>query len=169
MLFHFSENPSIKVFEPLANKNFKDLPPAVWAIDEKHSVNYFFPRDCPRVIFSKSNNISEKDAQLFFSATKANTIIAVESAWLETIRQTTIYKYTFPADRFTLFDETAGYYISYSAIKPIAMEPVDDLLGKISSKSIELRVTPSLYPLRDAIVSSTIDDFSIIRFRNAKN
>ncbi|MBM7587272.1 hypothetical protein JOC86_003845 [Bacillus pakistanensis] len=167
MLYHFSEDPSIKEFIPLKSQN-KEMPPTVWAIDEEHAVHYFFPRDCPRVIYSKSANMSEEDEKLFFSHTLANKIIAVENAWMEKIKNTTLYKYTFHDEGFQVFDQTAGYYITHSPVQPISLEPMGDLLGKIAEKGVELRVTPNLYPLRDAIISSTIDDFSIIRFRNAE-
>jgi hypothetical protein len=168
MLFHFSENPSIKVFKPLVEQSIKEMPPVVWAIDEEHSYKYFFPRDCPRVIFSKSENLREGDEKLFFSQTVATTIIVVETAWLERIRNTTIYKYTFDSDGFELFDHNAGYYINHSTVQPLSVEPIGDLLGNIISKGIELRFTPNLFPLRDEIIASTIDDFSMIRMRNAK-
>ena len=164
MLFHFSEKPNIKEFIP---RSTDGMPPVVWAIDEEHAVNYFFPRDCPRVIYSRSDNISLEDKKLFFSHTSAKTIIAVETAWLERIRNTTIYKYTFDNDGFTLVDEIAGYYINHSTVLPITVEPITDLIEKITSMDVDFRITPNLFPLRDAIISSTIDNFSIIRFRNA--
>jgi hypothetical protein len=144
-------------------------PPVVWAIDEEHSVYYFFPRDCPRVIFSWSQGVSAEDEKLFFSHTGAKTIIAVEAAWLDRIRNTTIYRYSFREDGFVLTDATAGYYTSRKTVIPVCVEPMGDLLGEIVSKGVELRIVPNLYPLRNAIVSSTITDFSIIRFRNAVN
>lgn len=58
MLFHFSENPNIKEFIPQAADG---MPPMFWEIDEEHAANYFFPRDCPRVIYSRSDNISLED------------------------------------------------------------------------------------------------------------
>jgi hypothetical protein len=51
MLYHFSEDPNINEFVP---RSMECMPPVVWAIDEEHSFFYFFPRDCPRVIFSWS-------------------------------------------------------------------------------------------------------------------
>jgi hypothetical protein len=168
MLFHFSEDPSIKEFVPLSKQSVTDMSPVVWAIDEEHSVNYLFPRDCPRIIFSRSANMSKSDKQLFFSQTAANTIMTVESAWLDRMMSTTIYKYTFETAGFELYDQTAGYYINHSIVQPISVEPITNLLGVLSSKGIELRITPNLYPLRNAILNSTISDFSMIRLRNAQ-
>ncbi len=48
MLYHFSENPGIERFVPHVPVTNPDHPPAVWAINVKHSPLYWFPRDCPR-------------------------------------------------------------------------------------------------------------------------
>lgn len=60
-----------------------------------------------------------------------------------------------------------GYYISHQEIVPCKVERMDDLVGHILSQNIELRFTPNLYPIRNKVISSTVD-FSIIRFRNAR-
>jgi hypothetical protein len=168
LLYHFSENPSIKRFIPFPNQNKKGMPPVVWAIDEEHSPHYFFPRECPRVIFSRSESLSKEDERLFFSQTSACRIIAVESNWISRIQQTTLYKYIFDSAGFELYDPVAGYYVSKFETVPIAVEPLKNLLECLALADVELRVTPDLHPLRDRVVSSTIEHFSIIRFQNAK-
>jgi hypothetical protein len=60
----------------------------------------------------------------------------------------------------------AGYYISRSPVIPRSVSPIDDLLGELLAYDVELRVMPSLWRLRDAVVASTLQ-FSIIRMRNA--
>ncbi|WP_199623217.1 DUF6886 family protein [Paenibacillus alkalitolerans] len=167
MLYHFSEDPDIEIFIPRAQQNQEGMPPVVWAIDEEHSVNYFFPRDCPRVIYRRSSNVNEQDADRFFSHTTADTIIAVENKWIDRIRNVKLYRYTFSDERFELRDKWAGYYTSYKTVTPVKVEPFDDLIGRILSRGVELRFIPNLYPLRDAIIRSTVDYFSIIRFKNA--
>ncbi|NIK79680.1 hypothetical protein FHS15_004841 [Paenibacillus castaneae] len=167
MLYHFSENPDINKFVPQLKQNIKEMPPVVWAIDEEHSVNYLFPRDCPRVIYSKSDQVTPNDMERFFSSTAANTIISVETSWLERIHNTTIFKYTFEERQFKLLDSIAGYYVSSETIVPVSVEPVNNLISKLLSRGIELRITPNLYPIRNAILSSSVDDFSIIRFNHA--
>ncbi|RCW50365.1 DUF6886 family protein [Paenibacillus prosopidis] len=96
-------------------------------------------------------------------------MIVVENDWLDRIRNTELYVYTFAEDGFELFEEakTAGYYISKQEITPSKVELVGDPLGKILAEKVELRFTPDLYPIRDKVISSSLD-FSIIRFRNAK-
>jgi len=167
MLYHFSENPDITTFIPQPVKNRPDHPPVVWAIDGEHEVNYYFPRNCPRVIFSRSEAVSSADLELFFHGTKASTIIVVESGWLEKINAVALYRYTFEEDSFEITDGTAGYYLSRQTVNPVSVEPMQHLLAKIVNRGVELRFTPNLYPIRSAVLSSTIDDFSIIRFQHA--
>lgn len=168
MLYHFSEESNISVFTPRSSKSFPKLPPVVWAIDKEHSIHYYFPRDCPRVIYWKAKWTDEKDEYKFFSGSSVDKIIVIENEWLERIRNTKLYVYTFPEETFELFEEakTAGYYVSYKEIVPIKVEQIGDLIEKILSEKIELRFTPDLYPIRNSVISSTLD-FSIIRFSNA--
>ncbi|MED1204661.1 DUF6886 family protein [Heyndrickxia acidicola] len=167
LLYHFSEDPSIKKFVPLPHPTKSEMPPVVWAIDEEHAPHYFFPRDCPRVVFSKSDKLSKEDERLFFSQTSASKVIAVESRWISRIQQTTLYQYTFDSAGFELYDAIAGYYISRFTAVPLAVEPLENLLDCLTRADVELRITPDLNPLRDEIISSTLDNFSIIRFQNA--
>ncbi|QYR22580.1 hypothetical protein KZ483_06350 [Paenibacillus sp. sptzw28] len=167
MYYHFSEEPGIRRFKPRPSAAFPHYPPVVFAIDEEHAAHYFFPRDCPRVIYWKADSTTEEDLNAFFSHTAAAKIIAVENGWLERIRSTKLYVYTFAEESFECFDGTAGYYISTSEVAPLNVEPVGDLLKKLLGRRVELTFTPSLHPIRDKVVASTVD-FSIIRFRNAR-
>jgi hypothetical protein len=54
MFYHFSEEADIPIFTPRLSKAYPELEPAVWAIDESHAVHYYFPRNCPRIIYTKS-------------------------------------------------------------------------------------------------------------------
>lgn len=170
MLYHFSEEPDIKVFTPRSSTSFPEMAPAVWAIDEEHALHYYFPRDCPRVIYWKADGMSVEDNHKFFSDTSVEKIIVIENQWLERIRQTKVYVYSFSEETFKKFDEakTAGYFVSYKEVVPIKVEPVGDLLERILNEEVELRFTPDLYPIRNQVIASTVD-FSIIRFRNANN
>ncbi|WP_255314150.1 DUF6886 family protein [Bacillus sp. FJAT-26390] len=169
MLYHFSEEPDIERFFPRLQKAYPHLKPVVFAINEEQALHYCFPRDCPRVIYWKAEWSSEEDIQHYFAETSVDKIIVVENDWLDRIRQTPLYRYTFAEDSFELFDEasTAGYYISYAEAEPVKVERVYDLIGQIVKQRVELRFTPNLHPIRNRIIASTLD-FSIIRFRNAK-
>jgi len=136
LLYHISEESNIEIFIPRKSDTRPDLPPMVWALNEKRLVNYLFPRECPRIIFSNSSEVSEEDQRLFFGHTASNTIITVENSWYERIKQTTIFKYCIEKSDFELIDETAGYYISHKTIKPIKFkvytkfEPFEEFIIK---------------------------------------
>jgi hypothetical protein len=168
LLYHFSEEENIEYFEPRIINNQKEQIPLVWAIDEEHSINYYFPRECPRIIYYKDQDIMEKDDIKFFGNTVSKKIITLENNWIERINNTILYKYTFKEESFELNNAVAGYYVSKKTVKPIKIEKMNNLLDEIIKKDIEVRITPNLYPLRDAIIKSGIRNYSIIRFRNAK-
>ena len=165
MLYHFSEEKDISIFKPRTPKT--SVKPVVWAVDSEHALHYYFPRNCPRVIYWKTEHTTQQDLASCFSGSSADKIIVVESGWLEQIRETKLYKYTFEEASFELFDANAGYYVSPEEVIPVCVEPIDDLLGKLVDENIELRFTPSLLPIRNRVASSSLG-FSIIRFNNAK-
>jgi hypothetical protein len=168
LLYHFSEESNIKVFAPRPYKSFPHIKPAVWAIDEEHSLHYCYPRNCPRVIYWKAEWTSQEDLIRLFGESSVDKIMVIENQWLERIRNVDLYMYSFLEETFELFEEakTAGYYISHHEITPVKVERVGDLIGKLLSHNIELRFTPDLYPIRNKVITSTVD-FSIIRFSNA--
>lgn len=162
MLYHFSDKPDIKKFLPKTIP-YNDLPPVVWAIDEEHCVNYFFPRDCPRIIYGKSENATSADNEKFFAGTNSSRIITVENKNKERLSNAVIYKYTFDEKDFELRDKIAGYYISYAEVVPMKVEPMDNLIDKIKNTGTELRFTGDLNSLRIEILNSSIDNYSIIK------
>jgi hypothetical protein len=52
-------------------------------------------------------------------------------------------------------------------VEPIAVDGVGDLLARHAEAAIELRVAPSLWPVRDLAVSDRWD-YSIVRMSNAQ-
>ncbi|SFS72489.1 DUF6886 family protein [Paenibacillus sp. BC26] len=163
-LYHFSEEPDIKVFEP--RPLYKQTDAKVWTIDEYHAPHYYFPRECPRVCVWPKKDTNEIDREKFFGMSKTNRMVAIESGWYNRLRKGHVYRYTFDSDGFELTDSNAGYYISTRAVVPENVEIIDDLLSAIIEEGIEIRVTPSLLPLKERIVASTVN-FSMIRMRNA--
>ena len=93
--------------------------------------------------------------------------MAIEAGWLPREQREQLWCYILPADTFEPVDEGAGYYISREAVVPLAVREIDDLLGELVQHDVELRVMPSLWRLRDAVVDSTLQ-YSIIRMRNAQ-
>jgi hypothetical protein len=168
MLYHISEDANIKEFIPRKSEIYKELAPVVWAIDEEHIIYYYFPRDCPRIIYKFSSDITEEDTIKFFSNTVSNTIITIENRWYEIINKTILYKYIFDTDKFRLLDNTPGYYISEEKNEPKSVEKIDNIIKVLTDQDIELRFTPNIFPLRNSLIKSSIKYFSIIRFRNAK-
>jgi hypothetical protein len=168
MLFHISEDPNIKEFLPRKSDLYVDLPPIVWGMDEKHLINYYFPRDCPRIIYRYSLDITEEDKIKYFSNTNSETIITLENCWYNILNKTILYKYIFGKEKFRLFDDIAGYYISEEKIEPKSIIRIDKIMEKLIEENVEVRFTPTLFPLRDSLIKSSIKDYSIIRFKNAK-
>ena len=89
MLYHFSEDPAIERFVPHVPPTNPTEAPAVWAIDAEHAPLYWFPRDCPRVTAWPRN---DRERVAFRSAftTIADRVHAIESAWLEAMRETAV-------------------------------------------------------------------------------
>ena len=164
-LYHVSDQPGIARFEPRPAPS--GMPGnLVWAIDDEHLHNYLFPRDCPRVTFYPKPGSEPADIERLMAGSSARYVVAVESGWLEAIRNDRLYVYTLPAETFEPVDVGAGCYVSRQLVEPLREDEVDDLLGALVTRDVELRVMPSLWKLRDLVIDSTLQ-FSIIRFRNA--
>jgi hypothetical protein len=169
-LFHVSDQSGITLFEP--RPTYPGHPqnldrPVVWAIEERLLHNYLLPRDCPRVTFYARPDSDPADVARLLGVTAARHVVAIESGWLAAVRETILFLYEFSPDGFVAIDEGAGYYIRETAVAPIGVRRVDDLLAELAARDVELRVTPSLWPLRDAVLASALQ-FSLIRMRNAR-
>ena len=163
MLFHVSEQADIQLFEPRwseqANRN------VVWAIDADRLRNYLLPRECPRVTYYAGPQTATADVERFLGTSQA--VVAIESGWFEQLRLCRLYCYHLPPDTFECIDTCAGYFVSSDSVVPARAEVLDDLILELLKRGVELRLVPSLWPLRDAVVASTLQ-FSLIRMRNAQ-
>jgi hypothetical protein len=164
-LWHFSEEPDIRAFVPRPTASNPDSEPLVWAIDDAHAPLYFFPRDCPRVAFWALPTSTPEDIDRLLGVTAARMVIAVEAAWLERIRACALYAFRLPGDAFVSLSDH-GAHVSRETITPLSVEPVGDLLARLAERDVELRVTPSLWPLRSVLLSATLH-YSMIRMRHA--
>jgi hypothetical protein len=162
MLFHVSEESGIVRFEPRPSQYADE--PVVWAVDADRLCNYLVPRDCPRVTYYAGPETTAGDVQRFLGSSPA--VIAVESAWLERLRTCRLYCYHLPPETFAILDECAGYYVSRRPVVPTQVQVIEDVLAALLGRGVELRFVPTLWPLRDMVVSSTLR-FSLIRMRNA--
>jgi len=166
VLYHFSEDPHIERFVPHVPKTNPKHRASVWAIYAEHAPLYWFPRDCPRVTIWPY----DEDAVAAFRArftTDAHRLHAIESGWLDRVRAARVYRYELAADGFVPWEQANGQWVCERDVVPISVTPVGDLLEAHAAAGIELRVTPSLWPLHDAAVEGQFD-FSIVRMHNAQ-
>lgn len=161
-VYHVSEESNIEVLEPRQDDGAEEA--LVWAIDDAHLRNYLTPRQCPRVTFYAGPRTSVADRERFLGSSAA--VVAVEAAWFARMQSCRLFCYHLPAESFTSFDETAGYFVSRISVTPVSVECVSDPVSAILTRGVELRILPSLWSLRDAVVASTLE-FSVIRWRNA--
>ena len=163
MLFHVSEEADIARFEPRASPYASG--PVVWAIAERRLCNYLLPRDCPRVTYYAGADTTPADVERFLGASSA--VVAIESAWLERALSTRLYCYHVSPESFECLDACAGYFVSRAPVVPLRIEVFDNPLAEVLRREVEVRILPSLWSLRDAVVASSLQ-FSLIRMRNAR-
>lgn len=89
----------------------------------------------------------------------------IENAWLERLRTVKLYAYRLPAEPFDVVEDDR-FYIASATVEAIERVQVGDLLARHAEAGIELRIVPTLYPLWDRVIETTLD-FSGIRLRNA--
>lgn len=165
-LFHVSENENIGHFEPRHHETWPDLAPGVWVIGESHIRNYLLPRECPRVTFCAHESSSSEDVDKYLGGDMRKSVVAVEEAWVSCIHETGLFLYEFEPDGFEVFDEGAGYFRAERTVRPVAVHPMENLANEIELRGAEFRTLPSLWPLLDCVIPSTLQ-FSMIRMRNA--
>ncbi len=169
-LFHVSDRGDIAVFEPRPARVEHTQPvaePVVWAIADRLLHNYLLPRDCPRVTFYARSDSDPADVARLLGVTTAGHVVAIETGWLDAVRQATLWLYEFTPDGFRRHDDGAGYYVAGHAVAPLSVGRIDDVLAELTRRDVELRVTPSLWPLRDAVLASSLQ-FSFIRMAHAR-
>ena len=169
-LFHVSDQVGIERFEPRLSPSpnvFAGDDRVVYAIAESLLHNYLFPRDCPRVTFYAGEETTQADVERFWQVSTAKYIVAIESCWVPQMLKERLYCYELPVATFEITDEIARYYLSREAVEPISVTIYDDLFLALSQRDVEVRILPTLWPLRDAVVESSVH-FSIIRMRNAQ-
>ncbi len=163
-LAHISEEPGIRLFEPRHSDLAGEA--VVWAIDDEHVRNYLLPRDCPRVTFYPLPTSDPADVARLMCGSAARAVVAIEAGWLQRALSCTLYRYDLPPDTFECTDPGAGYHVSREAVAPASVTRIDDPIGELLSRGVELRVLPHLWHLRDQVIHATLQ-FSMIRMRNA--
>ena len=164
-LLHFSEDATITRFEPQPASGQPGGEAFVWAIAPDRAALYLFPRECPRIGYWATPKTSASDRYRFLSQTDAKRVVVVESGWIGKLCDCKLFAYRLPSDLF-LPTGMDGYYTSKVPVVPESVRPVGDLLEAVTAEDTELRITPSLWTLHDAIQDSTLH-FSMLRMRNA--
>lgn len=166
-LLHFSEDPGIEVFRPHVPQTNPTQPPMVWAMDAEHAPLYWFPRDCPRVTCWYGPDTDADRARAAIGDTTAHRVHAIEEAWLERMRATQLFAYAFDPTPFERWPEADGHWVTTQTVEPLDVRPIGDLVARHADAGIELRILPSLWPLHDAVLESTLC-FSMVRMANAR-
>ena len=172
-LFHFSDNPGIECFVPRPVRVPSARPPGrdwlngplVWAIDETTQPLYFFPRDCPRIVLWKKPDSTAQDIADWFGDTDLQAIAHIEIAWLDRVMTEPLYRYDLPVESFESLHD-AGMWVSRTSVTPRAVETLSNLPATLEAAKVELRILPSLTPLRN--VWDTSLHASGVRLRNAQ-
>lgn len=162
MLFHVSEEAGIERFEPRLSGSMDA--PVVWAVHADRLHNYLVPRDCPRVTYYAGPKTIPADVERFLGSSAS--VVAVEGGWLERLRACRLYSYHLPPETFDCIDACAGYYVSRAPVAPAHVEVFGDPMTELLRRGVELRLVPTLWPLGNAVIASTLQ-FSLIRMRNA--
>ncbi|MCG8923338.1 DUF6886 family protein [Lentzea sp. CC55] len=157
-VLHFSEDPAITRFVPHLAATARQPGEYVWAVDAARSPDYWFPRQCPRV--------------LAWDTAGTTGVHAVEYGWLDRMRTVELYAYRFDAAPFRPFPESGeGAGSAVVATEPVVpLGPADrvgDLFALHEEAGIELRVLANLWAFWDEVVAGPLEH-SGIRLRNAR-
>jgi hypothetical protein len=164
-VLHFSEDPGITEFVPHVAATAQQPDAYVWAVDASRAPDYWFPRDCPRVMAWVTPHTTAADRALLGSARRVH---AIEYGWLAAMRTTPLYGYRLAADSFAAFGDESHAQVSIEAVRPLGpAEPVGDLLAVHYHAGIELRVAPDLWSFVDAWMETSLG-CSAIRMANAR-
>lgn len=164
-LWHVSEDPAIARFEPHVSATAAESEALVWAVDARHLPFYWFPRQCPRGTFWGSTATAPEDAERLLGG--ALRVHAIEEAWSGRMRTAVVFAYRLPEQPFEPHPEVGGYWIARVPIQPLAVEPLEDLVGLHEGAGIELRVLQNLWPLWNEVTGSALE-YSGMRLRNAR-
>lgn len=168
-VLHFSEDATITAFEPHVAATARQDDAFVWAVDAVQAPGYWFPRRCPRAMAWRTPDTTDADADAVLGRGCGSRVHAVEYAWLDRIRDVTLFAYRLPAATFRPFGEPEPHaWVSTATVRPLAApEPVGDLLALHERDGIQLRLLPRLDAFWAAVTTSTLG-FSGIRLRNAR-
>ncbi len=162
-MLHFSEDPAITRFEPHVAATARVPDAYVWAVDHGRAPDYWFPRQCPRVLIWPTPATTAEDRAWL----GADRVHAIEYGWLRRMQTTRLYAYRFDAAPFHPIGDPPHAHVATGTVEPLGPpEPVGDLVALHERAGIELRVMANLWPFWRRVTASTLG-FSGIRLRNA--
>ena len=172
-LFHFSDDPNIESFVPRPTDPPKPRGPGkswlndplVWAIEEWHLPMYLFPRNCPRILLWQTAGSTADDIEAFLGASPPRMVAYLEEHRVAELAAAKLFRYELPAHTFIDLDD-AGMWVSKATVKPLCRAVVENLPRALGERGVELRVVPSLVPLRGLWQTSL--HASGIRLSNAR-
>lgn len=167
-MLHFSEDPTITLFDPHVAATAQQPEPYVWAVDGARAPDYWFPRQCPRAMAWVVADTSPADRDRILGPGGGRRVHAIEYAWVERFLTVDLYAYRLPAAGFRPFGGPVPHaHVSTASVEPLGpAEPVGDLLRLHQEAGIQLRVLDRLPDFWDAVAASSLG-FSGIRLRNA--
>ncbi|MGW0516545.1 DUF6886 family protein [Crossiella sp. NPDC003009] len=164
-VWHFSEDPGITEFRPHRAPTSSDPEPAVWAVEEARASDFWFPRDCPRVLFRPEPGRQPSPAALALLG-GARQVAVVEWGWWARVCGVRLFRYAFAPGPFRRCANPRWYLTAREAVRPLAVQPVGDVVALHAAAGIELRLAPNLWPVAGLVERSGLE-FSMIRMRNA--
>lgn len=173
-LFHFSDDDGIDRFVPRPVRTPSSRPPGrewlngplVWAIDEWHQPLYLFPRECPRILIWRRPGSDAADLARYFAGSTARMVAFTELRWRDRLAAARLHRYELPAATFEPLDD-AGMWVSRATVVPLSCTGIDCLPEALARADVELRMLPSLLPLKGLWETSL--HASGIRLRNAQD
>lgn len=157
-LYHFSDRGDIDVFVPRAPLKHPHAEPLVYAMSERESPLYLFPRDCPRISTWVTPETSEDERDQFYAEGAARIKSFIDRAYETAWRTGRIYRYTFSADGF---EDCQGYgdWISRTVQHPIEVELIPNLADAAEEHGMSVEVVDSLVSL-----GQRLHDFATMRW-----
>jgi hypothetical protein len=166
-LWHFSEDVSLRHFEPRLTPTNPEAPELVWAVDTRHAPMFWFPRDCPRGCIWPVSTTTGADRRAFFGPAGATSRLhVVEQSWRERIAACRLFAYRLPTEAFKPHG-VGGYWVSADPVEAIEQVELGDLVARHAGAGIELRGVDSIWPFWERVVRSTVE-FSGMRLANAE-
>ena len=162
-VLHFSEDPTITRFEPHVAATARQPEAYVWAVDHARAPDYWYPRQCPRVMTWVQPTTTDEDREWL----GVDRVHAIEFGWLRRMQTARLYAYRFAAGAFRPFGDPPHAHVATEPVESLgAPEEVGDLLALHEEARIEVRLMANLWPFWRRVAAGTLG-FSGIRLRNA--